>query len=354
MRAVRRPSFDPVCLVGLAHKKRDNVNLSSFFLSAPGTYIAQSFCHAVISVIIVERAIHTWQIRDPLMRQRFRFIVVVFPIFSWPVYQILNPERGSIHFRFEALFDFNRWLNLNLGGVVPAYLLFLFILIVSALIFLFQELIPILRHTHESKSREIESYPAASNVAVSQVLQEIPGEKPDVFIVDDDDYVLFSATGKNAAVFLSTGLIRALNYDQIQVALVHEMAHISRNRRPSLLIIFLLRVLMFFNPVILIEFRKIVQEEEKICDDIAVSITKKPHALAETLKKLFHTAGSSQTFSVKKLSDVKSTLHEYSQTMLIEGRIKRLEQAPAGIREGAWSKWILTLIVISLINYYVV
>jgi len=40
--------------------------------------------------------------------------------------------------------------------------------------------------------------------------------------------------------------------------------------------------------------------------------------------------------------------------MLIESRIKRLEQGTDGIKERSWSQWIMTLMVISLINYYVV
>ena len=154
------------------------MNISDFFSSTPGIYMAQSFCHAFISVIIVESAIRTWRIEEPLMKQRFRFIVMVFPIFSWPVYQILNPERGSIHFRFEALFDFNRWLNLNIGGRVPFHLIFLFILILSAVIFIFQEMIPIVRHTYESKSRELDTHRPDPDSVVFQALQEIKGEKP--------------------------------------------------------------------------------------------------------------------------------------------------------------------------------
>lgn len=330
------------------------MNLSDYFSSTPGVYMAQSFCHALISVIIVERAIRTWRIEEPLMKQRFRFIVIILPIFSWPVFQILNPDRGSILFRFEALFDINRWLYLNIGGVVPFGLIFFLILILSTVIFIFQEMIPIVQHTRETRSRKLETNRPGPDSVVFQVLQEIKGKKPDVLIIDDDDYILFSATGRHAAVILSTGLLQVLDRDQLQVALVHEMAHIARNKRPSLLFIFILRVLMFFNPVTLIEFRKIVQEEEKICDDIAVSITGKPHALAETLKKLFHAADAPKTFRVEKLTEVRATLQEYSQTMLIDSRIKRLEQETAGIKENAWFKWALTLIVISIINYYVV
>jgi len=330
------------------------MNLSDFFSSTPGIYMAQSFCHALISVIIVESAIRIWRIQEPMMMQRFRFIVMIFPIFSWPVYQILNPDRGSIHFRLETLFDSNRWLNLSIGGVIPFHLIFLSLLFLSAMIFIFQEMIPIVKHTHESKSRKLETRHPDPDSVVLQVLQEISGSKPDVLMVDDEDYILFSSTGRNPSVFLSTGLIQALDRDQLQVALVHEMAHISRNKRPFLLFIFLLRVLMFFNPVILIEFRKIVQEEEKICDDMAARITQKPHALAETLRKLFRTAEVSSTFRLKKLSGMKKALEEYSQTMLIESRIKRLEQGTDGIKERSWSQWIMTLMVISLINYYVV
>jgi Zn-dependent protease with chaperone function len=158
---------------------------------------------------------------------------------------------------------------------------------------------------------------------IEEVMADIPGDKPDVFVLPDDEFVLFASTGKQGAVFLSSGLVEALDRDQLEVALAHEMAHISRSKRPSILVIFLLRVFMFFNPVVLMEFRKVVQEEEKICDDIAVAMTHKPLALAATLKKLYQ---NSQEDEGGEAAGVSTSIEAYSQRLLIGKRIERLEQ----------------------------
>ena len=72
----------------------------------------------------MDQALRAWKINDPLIRQRFRLTVVLFPIFSFPFYQAINPDRGSVIFRLNALFDVNRWLNVELWGVISFGLLF--------------------------------------------------------------------------------------------------------------------------------------------------------------------------------------------------------------------------------------
>jgi Zn-dependent protease with chaperone function len=330
------------------------MSISSFFNSYLGMYIAQSVCHSLISAIIVDRSLQSWKITNPVIRQRFSFIVILFPIFSFPIYQIINPERGSISFRLEALFDINRWLNLELWGKFPMGVIFIFILSLTAFVFFLQELIPILRHALESKKSGFEGEEPDKDSIVKKALESLPVKMPDIFIINDNDFLLFSGTGKNASIILSTGLVDVLNKEQIQAALAHEIAHIERSKRPLILMIFFLRVLMFFNPVILIEFRKIVQEDEKICDDIAVSLTQKPHALAETLRKLYYTTEKLNPIRIGKLSNLRATLDEYSHNLLIESRIARLEEGSINKGDREWFKFSITLIVIMIINYFVV
>ncbi|PKL52583.1 MAG: hypothetical protein CVV37_00600 [Nitrospira bacterium HGW-Nitrospira-1] len=90
--------------------------------------MAQTFCHSVIAFIIVDRAMTLWNITNPLSRQRFQMMVVLLPVFSFPLYQLINPGRGSISFRLESLFDVNRWLNLELWGTIPLGVFFLAII----------------------------------------------------------------------------------------------------------------------------------------------------------------------------------------------------------------------------------
>lgn len=330
------------------------MSISDFFDSYPGMYIAQSFCHSLIAAIIVDRSIQAWKITNPAVRQRFSFIVILIPIFSFPLYQIINPDRGSIAFRLKALFDINKWLNLELLGKIPLGFFFIFILFITTLIFFSQEIIPILRHTLESKRPGFEGKRPDPFSIVNRALESLPAKKPDIFIIDDNDFILFSGSGKNGAIIISTGVIDVLNIEQLQAALAHEIAHIERSRRPLILIIFFLRILMFFNPVVLIEFRRAVQEDEKICDDIAVSLTQKPYALAETLKRLYYTTKDLNPLRIRKLSSLRTALDEYSHNILIESRIQRLEQGLTNKNDRGWLIFIVTFIAIMIINYFVV
>ena len=67
--------------------------------------MAQSFCHSVTAALIAERALKSWKIANPLTRQRFRLLVILLPVVSFPLYQIINGHRGSPQFRLQALFD---------------------------------------------------------------------------------------------------------------------------------------------------------------------------------------------------------------------------------------------------------
>lgn len=317
-------------------------------------YMTQAFCHSIIAFIIVERAMHLWKIHNPLTRQRFGIVVILLPIVSFPAYQLINPERGSISFRLEALFDMNRWLNLELWGAVPLGLFFMMIVVITASIFIFQEMIPVLKHSIESKRFGFDVEESENNPVVSKAIEHLPVEKPDIFTFDDEEFILFSTTGKNSAIFISTGIVEALSVEQLGAVIAHEIAHIMRNKKPLLLIVFLFRIIMFFSPMALLEFRRITQEEEKICDDMAVLLTKNPAALSEALKKLYHRDESINILQFRRFSSMKDSLEEYSHNMQIGSRIMRLEKASLHDIDGNWVEFILTVFIIMGINYFVV
>ncbi len=327
----------------------EGMNISDFFNTYPGVYVAEAVFHSLIAAVIVDRSIQAWRIKDPLIKQRFRSIVVVLPVFSFPLYQLLNPERTLADFRLRALLDLNRWLTLELWDMVPVSLLFLLVLLTTALVFLFQEIIPILTHSLESRNAADQWHRPGEDSAVYKALQALPGESPDVFMIDDDEHILFSTSGREAAVFLSTGLLSVLGLGELRAALAHEIAHINRSKRPIILMLFFFRILMFFNPVVLVEFRRIVQEDEMICDDIAVSLTGDSRALADTLRKLYHDRDG-----IDGGQGMKEAIEHYSHHLLIESRIRRLEEEAVRKPQGCWFEFALTLSVIMVINYFVV
>jgi Zn-dependent protease with chaperone function len=318
-------------------------------------YVVQSFWHSLIATVLVDSAIRIWGINNSSVRQRFRFLVLICPIVLFPLYQAINPDRGSLFFRLEALFDSNRLMNLELWGTIPFSAAVVLVVCITTIIFIIQEMIPIIGHALESRQPGPEGELPAEDSPVQKALEDLPGEKPDVVIVEDDEFVLYSTTGKKTAIFLSSGILKMLSVEQLQAAIAHEIAHIIRNRQPVLIIIFLLRLLMFYNPVVLFEFRRIAQEEENICDDVAVSLTRKPHALVETLKKLYYEPEERNPMNLRELSKLKDSIEEYGHNMHIEARIMRLEQGGGSKKTGSvWFAFVLTLSAIIVMNYFIV
>ncbi len=329
------------------------MNLPDLFQSLAGRYVTQSFLHAFIAVIIADGALRAWKIEDPAVKQRYRVLTVLFPVFSFPLFQAINPGRGSLFFRADALFDSGRWLALELFGTIPFSVFFLLLLGGTSLVFFFQELLPILRHARESGNGIEETDDPAMRERLDEALHSLPLARPKTVIIDDDEMVLFSSTGRTAMVFVSSGLLQALDGEQVRAALAHEIAHIIRSRRPVLLAAFLLRMLLFFNPLVLVEFRRAVRNEEKICDDMAVAATGRPDALAATLKKFYSRPGQPPG-PAKELRATAVPLQEYSHDLQLRSRIERLKNAPRRQSDGGWPLLIVALLVITGICYFVV
>ena len=330
------------------------MSISTFFGSLAGMYVAQSFCHSLVASVLLDQALRAWNVNDPAIKQRFRLTVVLYPIFSFPFYQVINPARGNALFRLNALFDFNRWLNMHLWGPVSLGHLFLIVLVITSLIFLFQEMIPILRHTLESRTMEHEGTSREPDPFIESASRALSIDTPRVLIAEDDELHIFSTTGKNAIIVVSTGLAETLTPDEMHAALAHEIAHIARGRRPLVLAAFFLRMLLFFNPVALVEFRRVVRNEEKICDDIAVSLTHRPVALAEALKKFYAVRETPEPDVKPKPLFTPVPLEEYSYNIQLDGRIERLVQDPQRSTGGGWFLLASVFLIVACINYFIV
>jgi Zn-dependent protease with chaperone function len=331
------------------------MDVSGFFDSYPGLFVTQSFLHALIAGVVVEIAIGTWGIRNPSVRQRFFLVVIIFPIFSFAAYHLANPDRNSIYFRLEALFDSGRWLNLDILGVLPLGAVLILVFSLTSLVFLFQELLPIVRHSLASRHNGPSGSPVEDDPRIGRALAPLPGGKPPVFLIEDDEPFIFSTTGRDGSIYLSSGLAGLLTSEQLTAALAHEIAHVARSRRPLLAGVFLLRVVMFFNPVVLMAFRRAVQEDEKICDEIAVSLTGDPRALAETLRRLYLVADGRETREGERGSDLAGDFERMSHRLNIKSRISRLEGKGAIDPDGpGWPALLLTFAVVIALNYFIV
>lgn len=331
------------------------MHIPNIFHTYFGMYLAQSFLHALLATLIAGAAIEAWKIESPLVRQRFRLTVILFAIFSYPFYQIINGERNTHLFRTHALFDSSRWLDFDLLGVFPMHLALVLIFAATTFVFFFQEMIPIIRHfLAPAVEPQFALIKPSDDSPVGRALRPLPAPLPDMFIIHEDEPMLFSTTKKKPAIYLSTGLAKKLTADQLRAAVAHEIAHIARSRRPLLFGGFLLRSLMFFNPVVLVEFRRAIRNEEKICDDIAVSMTGDAQALAEALRTFYASDDQTEEGTPPMSRKAKLSLEEYSHNLQLQTRIARLERGAVNEDEGAWLPFFLAFGAIGAINYFIV
>jgi Zn-dependent protease with chaperone function len=331
-----------------------NIFISSYW----GMYAVQTVLHSLVASVLVDCAFIAWNIRTPCMKQRFRFLVILLPILSFPLYQALFPRRGNAYFRLQSLLDSNKWFSLELWHGIPLFMGFVVILTLSALIFIVQEFLPMFLHMREQMHEDEpldETVEQALAQKVSQALEDLPFDEQLVEIRVDEDLSLFSDTGLNPRIYVSTGLIKTLTIEQLQAAFAHEIGHIQRTRRPVLIFAYMLRVLMFYNPIAMLEFRKLAQEEEKVCDDIAISLTGNPEALSSAVE-LFRPDPEDLTRGPdahKGGGGITSTIEHYNHDLLLKNRILSIGEARQN--DCHWgASYFVTLTCIVVINFFIV
>ena len=329
------------------------MDLTNLLNAYPGIHVVQAFLHSVSAAIIAHRAILDWNVRSPVVRQKFHLIAVFAPVVSYPLYQWINPDRGSVYFRLRALFDSGRWINVELWNVLPVGLLFVLVLAAATAVFLFQELIPILRHRSGPSDPASRTVRADRGSPAALAAEGLAGELPEILVVEDDDPAIHSVVGGSPAIYLTTGLLRSLQPAELRAAIAHEVAHMRRSRRPLLMFAYVVRVLLFFSVGTLVAFRKAAAEEEKICDDWAVEATGRPDALAAVLEKLRH----SDAYEVesREAGEGLRSIEHMSYDLMVRERIRRLadgESTPAVT--GDWLKFAVTAASIAVLNYYIV
>jgi len=327
--------------------------------SLVGAYVVQTFLHSLIAILIIERAMKIWHINNPLTQFRYRIMTLVLPVFMLPLYQMINFSRGSFTFRQEkAIFSMDRWLSLEIWGLVPLTAVFMLILGATSFVFFLQEVVPIMRDLFARKGEDpyvsLSSDPGVDDLT-RQMSAQLGIEPPPVTLLEDSNPFIVTSGSKNHALILTSGLLEVLDREQLKSAIAHELAHIARMSNATKWIVFVIRVLMFFNPIVLIVFRRIVQDDEHICDDITVSLTKSPRVLASTLKVFY--ASHSEFFSdafvgVKALQE---GVENHSHNLLLKERIARLESEKGYTdKEFEWGRFLLTITVVAVINYFVV
>jgi hypothetical protein len=321
-------------------------------------YVFQCVLHSFIIALVIEVLLRIWHEERPLLQIRFRSLVILIPVLSFPLYQLIYPHRGSLEFRKEmAIFDINQWLLLRLVDGIYVWHLALALLGVVTVIFVVQEAIPGFLH-HFDGEEDKNVYKSGTIPKLDRVVrdleQELPIAVPRIFLLNEKEPAIYAKGLVKGSINISCSLIEALDLEELQAVLAHEIGHVLRRDNAIGWVLFTLRFIMFYNPVVLIEFRKIINERETLCDDLASTFTGKPLAIASGLAKVYRMRKADETSQISKsglrgrILSIVHNLESHSQRVRIENRVTRMVR-PKNIYNPPYPNIRLGITALSLI-----
>ncbi len=297
--------------------------------SSIGQYTTQSGLHSVIIITVIEAVISLWNIRTPFLQIRFRLLALILPLIYLPVYFMFYPARAGDYFhRQTALFDFSQWLEIGLEFGLAIWHPFIAVLGLSTLYFLVKEAIPSIRHYFRSQSFlpvvHRDQFPRLDLILIRLAgVKDFP--KPTILLSVEETPVIY--TQGRQELIISPAILDILDDRELESVIAHELAHLTRKSYRINQISLVLRFLMFYNPIALLIFRRIINDNEKSCDDMAVQATGQRLALAAGLLKVFRQPEAAQSLpgtGNRRLPSPINTLQRGAYTNLIKERVERL------------------------------
>ncbi|MFC1874199.1 M56 family metallopeptidase [Chloroflexota bacterium] len=275
-----------------------------FFESFWGHYLAQAVFYSLITVIVFEGMSIIWQIHESLSQIKFRLLMLLLPMLCPPLYYLLYPPRTAFYFRNQiALFDLNKWLGLPLVGSIAVWHLFLAMLVTTAIVFLIKEVYPMLKY-YVGRRHSLPLIEPGQFSELDAALMRLSQDKeitiPVVLLSPEDIPIAYILSRKTLVI--SVAMLRLLDSDELESVLAHEIAHLSRQVVVINRVLLTLRFLMFYNPIAFLVFRRVINDIEKLCDDIAIRFSAKPLSLTSGLLKILrHATSGSSTDSADRV-----------------------------------------------------
>jgi Zn-dependent protease with chaperone function len=191
--------------------------------------------------------------------------------------------------------------------------------------------------------------------------ERLGAPRPRLLLWASDRPLALTCGLRRPTVILSRWLVERLDAREMESVLAHELGHAARHDYLATWVDTVLRDAFFYVPTSWAAYRHFQAEKELACDDLAVSVTKRPLALAGALAKVWHQAlggpppGPAQAFTEA------GTSIEQRIERLIEGRASRShtpfappqESGLAGIRAPALARLLAfqaTAVIVMLLN----
>lgn len=308
--------------------------------------IIQSVIHALVALYIAELSMRIWNVHAPKDRFRYRLAALVLPALLFPIYQWITPERGSFYFvEDSALFSVARWGNLHLWGIISLFSILAFFLIFTAAFSCIQEFIPTLQRLRQrhQKQNAIAAPPDITTL-VREYAAQLHLTAPAIWLTDDPSFQAFTRGFFHPALYLSATLVRQLKPEELRAVIAHELAHVVRRSNLMMAILYSVRILMFYNPITLALFRRLLQDDEQACDDMAIAVCGSPEALVTPLRA-----------ALADDSTIATSLQSSGQLLLLQDRIAHIVEHPhSDDTPFGWGRFFMTVTLIIVINYFVV
>lgn len=252
-------------------------------------YVVENVVQSLVAWGLVLLAIKLLKVRDPATKIKMLLIPVVVPVFSSPLYYLLFPSRKQMPViavddiinldRVVALLESN-WLSSGIFwgafGVLLVFFLFKSIISATALLYLPRRY----QRLEEGMDRRLDAL-------LNRALMKTGIKRPVVLLNPERDFQCCVFGLGRAYLLMSRALLDEASDEQLEAALLHEMAHLRRRDHWLGFFLLILGQIYFFNPVIRVLSSRILREVELACDHMAVSLGQKPTAYAESLLRMW-------------------------------------------------------------------
>ncbi|HJX12737.1 MAG TPA: M48 family metalloprotease [Dehalococcoidales bacterium] len=305
-----------------------------FFISFWGHYFTQAVVYSIVTLAVVETLVAAWRLREALARIKLRFLALLLPVACPPLFFLIYPPRHDFSFREQvALLDINTWLRLELGGGIAVWHLAAAGLGITAIVFLARDVLPIVRHY---LGRRHLSFPIVEegrfprlDAALAGLPEKAAIPRPAVRLSPDKLPVAY--TSGRGTLVVSAAMIDLLDDDELRAVTGHEIAHLSRRVGWISRALLVLRWLQGYNPLAILVFHLIVNDSEKLCDDMAAGYSGRRLSLTSGLLKIFQRSTGETLPEVEIRRPVKPVngLEDVANRNLVKERIKRIVHGDA-------------------------
>lgn len=304
-------------------------------------FVIYVFVGTTVSYLLAVLMGRSPKLRESQSRAIIYGIPFFVPILGYFVYRPFIIDRCAVY--GHSLGILNEWMcywgETLATFLTPLFFIVAVLAIIKAGLSLFVSRRLFGRYPYASPS----DYPNLFS-AIEKICGQLNCIVPKVIITDEIFARALTMGIKNHVIIISRGLINALDNEEMEAVVAHELAHIKRGDSLLIWVVVFLRDLMFFTPLIYWIFRKFALEKEKAADDIAIQLTQKPMALAQALIKVWKLSPRI-SFDTFLLDNFMPRHNLVGQTGVLEQRVERILKEESNTR----ARMLITYAAVSII-----